>query len=113
MNNKAVNEHFKIMEKIQATYRDNEHKKCEVLCKKDIKLFPQYIIGLANDHGFNPDGEIPLRMVSFETLVKVYEKQGRYAEGIKVCELAIGYRLPDGTKGGFKGRMEKLKKKLK
>jgi len=113
MSNKAVTEHFKLLEQIQNTYRDGDYAKCEKLCKKDIQLFPQYIIALAEEHGFNLDEEIPLRTVSFDTLAKLYEKQDRYSEAIKVCEMGIKHKLPDGTKGGFEGRLEKLKRKLR
>lgn len=47
-------------------------------------------------------------------LAKVYEKQGHYDKAIATCREAIkkGY-TDDGTKGGMRGRIERLEKKQK
>lgn len=50
---------------------------------------------------------------TFYRLMIIYEKQGRYEEAIKYCEMAIKYGLEDNTKGGYKARLERLNKKLK
>ena len=52
-----------------------------------------------------------LNVPSFQRLAIIYEKQGRYKEAIKICQLAINYGLKDDTKGGFEGRIDRLKKK--
>lgn len=40
---------------------------------------------------------------------KKYLKEAE--EAIKICQLAINYGLKDDTKGGFEGRIDRLKKK--
>lgn len=51
---------------------------------------------------------------SFIRLAVIYEKQKRYQEAIRICENAIRLKATnDGTKGGMKGRLERLKKKEK
>jgi hypothetical protein len=112
MKNKTIVEHFNLIEQIQATYREGDYDKCEKLCKMDMKIFPQYIVALEQENDFALDKEIPLRMVSFGTLAKLCEKQGRYGEVIGVCDTAIKFKLPDGTKSDFEVRKEKRKRKL-
>jgi len=50
---------------------------------------------------------------AFETLAKLYERQERYAEAVQICKsaIALGY-TDDGTKGGMRGRIERLEKKM-
>lgn len=48
----------------------------------------------------------------YEVLAKAYEKLQKYDEAIEVCEKAISYGYTnDGTKNGYKGRIERLEKK--
>jgi len=55
--------------------------------------------------------EFLLHVPSFQRLAIIYEQQGKYGEAIDICKLALNYGLHDGTKGGFKGRIDRLKKK--
>lgn len=48
---------------------------------------------------------------TFKLLAIALEEQGEFSEGIAVCEAAQGLGLDDGTKGGFAGRMERLRRK--
>ena len=106
----AVDEHFTLITLIGEYYKNGDYNRCEKYCIEDIQLFPAYIDALTADLDFSPNDTIPLRLVSFETLVKVYEKQRRYDEAIEICEMAIKLKVHDGTKGGFAGRIEKLNK---
>ncbi|MFC4661693.1 tetratricopeptide repeat protein [Oceanobacillus aidingensis] len=56
-----------------------------------------------------PDFFIP----SFSKLAIIYEKQKEYEKAIEVSKLGLEYGLSDGTQGGFEGRIDRLKKKLK
>jgi len=108
----AVKEHFDLVHLIQEYYKKGDYKRCEKYCLEDIDNFPSYATDLGREFGFDPNGEIPLQLVSFETLAKVYEKQARYDDAIEICDIAINYNVHDGTKGDFAGRkirMEKLK----
>lgn len=57
------------------------------------------------------DGDFPF-MPSFKQLSIILEKEKKYDEAIKICELAIKLNLDDNTKGGYSKRLEKLKKNI-
>src|SRR5690625_1223172 len=107
---------------------------CIKYCKKDIKIFSLFKNAYINENldqlrrvqnlyeknsveyknyeslivDFKPS--IP-NIPSFKRLAIILEKQGKYDEAIKVCNMAITYNLTDGTKGGFKGRKERIYRK--
>lgn len=108
-------------------------ERCIKYCLEDIKIFPEFkkeylkeekerYILLANSPLSNKNERrkylkeaefitFNLFVPSFQRLAIIYENQGRYAEAIEVCNLALSYGLKDNTKGSFEGRIEKLKKK--
>lgn len=65
------------------------------------------IFSLKKDMG----GILP-RIPSFQQLVILYEKSGRYQEALDICNLALRNNLKDTTKGGYEGRIEKIQKKM-
>ncbi|MEK5272594.1 hypothetical protein NSR00_17935 [Aeribacillus sp. FSL K6-8394] len=114
---------------------ENSLEKCIQYCKKDISLFPSFKKEWINDEIFRlkcllsmyekgseeykkREKELnnyewrPPRIPSFQRLAIIYEKLGKYEDAINVCNIAISYGLHDGTKGGFEGRIERLKKKI-
>ena len=49
----------------------------------------------------------------FKHLCIIYASQNKIEEAIEICEEALSLGIyQDGTKYGYKGRLEKLKKKL-
>lgn len=51
------------------------------------------------------------RVVAFSRLAIMYEKQGRIQDAINISEQALRIGQHDKTKGGYEGRIEKLKRK--
>ena len=47
----------------------------------------------------------------FPYLATVLTEDGHYDEAIEVCRKAINFGLDDGTKSGFAGRIERIRKK--
>lgn len=47
----------------------------------------------------------------YKRLAIMYEKQGRIQEAVNISEKALLIGLQDGTKGGYEGRLNRLKKK--
>jgi len=81
-----------------------------VACENDIELFPQFIVAFRNSvNPPYPETLIP-SIPSFRYLCRVYEKIGMIDQAIRICELAIKYGVDDNTKGGFEGRLDRLKK---
>jgi tetratricopeptide (TPR) repeat protein len=94
--------HVLYEEMLELYYKQREEDeiaitKCIEMCKKDIALFK------ADSFDSNE---------SFKRLAIIYENQGKITDAIEIATLAMAYGLSDGTKGGFEGRLEKLKKKL-
>ena len=97
--------HFELIPLIQEFYSSGDYDVCEEYCLEDINIYPAYIEEMQS----RGDAKyLPRSFVSFETLCKIYQKQGRYDEAIKICDIAIGHGIGDGTKGGFEGRKKRL-----
>jgi len=86
--------------------RNDALERCVFFCKKDIEILPVFLKREKEEYGVVP------RCPSVIKLSIIYEKQKRYKEAIEVCELALENDLLDGTKAGFAGRIERIKKKL-
>lgn len=82
--------------------REDAIEKCVEYCKKDIEIAQDFV---------DEFGEVP-RIPSFKRLAIIYEKQERYKDAIDVCDRALELGTPDGTKGGFEGRKERLRRKI-
>ncbi len=103
----ATSTHFAYNELIDVYYkqrddRDDAIKKCIEYCKKDIEIAEEFVAEF---------GEVP-RIPSFKRLAIIYERQDRYEEALAVCDQALDIGTTDGTKGGFEGRKERLRKKM-
>lgn len=83
----------------QRVEREDALEKCVFYCRKDIQLASKVI---------EEKKDIP----SFKRLAIILENEAKYAEAIRVSELALKYGVSDGTKGGYEGRIEKLKSKI-
>lgn len=49
---------------------------------------------------------------AYLTLAKIYEKQGKYVEALQVCYEAMSDGDDDNTKGGYFGRINRIKRKM-
>jgi hypothetical protein len=128
MKNKTIDKHFKLVELIEATYKQRENPEslhlCIKYCREQIKLFPEFREAYwdeqiaANEdmseywETLKAENRIDIRIPSFQRLAKILEEQGDIAGAIHVCKLAVSSNLTDGTKGGFEGRKERLLRKL-
>jgi hypothetical protein len=45
-------------------------------------------------------------------LATALTEDGRHREAINICEAALVFGLSDGTKGGFEGRIKRIRKKV-
>lgn len=140
-NQNIVDLHYIYIHLIELYYRQRHTDasaldKCIEYCEKDIDLFPKFKEAYINEYlcqirhvqsFYEKDSEeyrnyeikaincrpiIP-NIPSFKRLAIIYEKQEKYEEAIKICDLAISFKLSDDTKGGFEGRRDRLLKKIK
>lgn len=107
---KYTDRHYELLndEKLEyaAALKTGDFSRVIALCKEDFAIAPVLV-----DYFLADFGKLP-HYPAFELLAKIYEKQGNFEEACFVCQRAIvlGY-TEDGTKGGMRGRLEKLLKR--
>lgn len=107
-----IDRHFLLQTIVDETYKRRDDKKYRDLCieysEKHLKEFSETISSeLIED--FN--GDLP-RILTFQYYSTLLTELGDFERAIKVCETAISYGLHDGTKSGFQGRIDRIKKKM-
>ena len=109
INEGLIDAHFFLQEAAECYYKQRDSREdalglCVSYCQMDIDLFPKYKVLMKKEYG-----EIP-RLVTFQRLAIIYEKQKQYDKALEICEMALSNKLRDSTKGGYAGRIEKIKK---
>ncbi|MFX1538519.1 MAG: hypothetical protein ACFFDI_30375 [Promethearchaeota archaeon] len=104
-----VDRHFLLMNIVGATYKGRDDSEMRSLCKKIAQMhideFPKIKPALKRSLGILP--HVPI----FQQYATVLAEDQKYDEAIAVCEKAIKFGLSDGTKGDYKGRIERINKK--
>lgn len=107
-----VDRHFLLQGIVDETYKlreqPNHHSQCIKYSKLHLKELPELVDSLKESLG----GTLP-RITTFQKYATLLTEDGAFDEAIDVCKLAISYGLKDGTKSGFEGRIERIKKKMK
>lgn len=85
-------------------YKQERFDDCERYCLDVISEAASF---LRHDKAVS-SANIPV----FKRLAIMYEKQGRYVEAIEISKKALKLKQTDGTKGGYDGRIERLRKKM-
>ena len=105
----AIDRHFLLMGIVKETYRlradPSMADKCAEVAQLHIDEFPVIAPALERDMGFLPGAS------TFQQYATLLTERGEFDRAIQVCEKAIAYGLDDGTKGGYEGRIERIKKK--
>lgn len=112
--------HYQLLDLIKEKYtkainKDNifnkEANQCIKFCIQDLLLAPKMIEYWKNESEIRGEIYNPLNYASHKYLLKLLEKQKRYAEAIQLCQIYIKLGLTnDGTKGGIVKRLENFKK---
>lgn len=103
-----VDRHFLLMVLVAKTYQRRKDAGMAALCGRVAALhleeFPRLAEALRSHFG-----ELP-RVSTFQHYATLLCEQGRHAQAIEVCQIAIGYELHDNTLSGFEGRIERIRK---
>lgn len=94
----SVDKHFPRTKLAEMAYKNGDFTECERYCLD--------VINELDEKEFKE-----ARVVAFSRLAIMYEKQGRLQDAINISERALSIGQHDGTKGGYEGRIEKLKRK--
>lgn len=106
-----VDRHFLLMSLVDQSYRHRKddpelEKLCAEISEQHIQEFPEIKPALAKSLG----GILP-RVTTFQKYSTLLTEQNSFDRAVEVCEVAISHGLHDGTKGGFEGRIERIKRK--
>ena len=82
--------------------REDAIEKCVEYCRKDIAIADDFV---------DEFGDVP-RIPSFKRLAIIYQKKERYEDALEICDKAVDIGTTDGTKSGFEGRKDRLRKKM-
>ena len=106
-----VDTHFIYLQLIGQAYSRRNEPEMRALFKKladeHVEKFDSIREQLIKEIGILP------RVPTFQYMATVYTEDNEYEKAIEVCEKAIAFGLNDGTKGGYQGRIERIKKKAK
>lgn len=105
------NRHFLLQAIVSETYRLRKEEKYKNLCLKFSEKHLEEFHLLTQSLKDEFDGSIP-RVTTFQYYSTLLTELGEYEKAIKTCEMAISFGLDDGTKGGYHGRIDKIKKKM-
>lgn len=115
---RLIDKHFFYLHAAECYYkqrdiRNDAYDLCEKYCLLDIALYEQFHDQMSEEWKSmqTRGGDFDGRIESYKRLAILYEKTNRYSDAIKICESALKFNQEDGTKGGFKARIEKLRKK--
>lgn len=93
---------------VEATYRQRSKTEMRAKCKEialiHLKEFPKISAALKEDKGVLP------RVSTFQHYSTLLVEESSFQEAIEVCNTALSYGLNDGTKNGFKGRIQRIEK---
>lgn len=110
INTIAKNRNILLYSIVIDTYKLRKEEKYKNLCLKFSKLhlqeFPELVLKLRR----SPDKQ--LGIPTFQYYSMLLTESGQYEEAINVCEMAINYNVVDNTKGGYHGRIDRIKKKM-
>lgn len=104
-----IDRHFLLMSIVDETYKHREElemaEKCLEFGLIHINEFPSIAPALKKEMG----GTLP-RVTTFQKLATLLAERSKYDEAISVCERAVSLGLNDGTKSGYEGRIQRIKR---
>lgn len=111
-----VDRHYLLQATVAEAYRRRKsspamRETCERVAFQHIVEFPSLAAALRRDAKRSGlDDTLPV-VTTFQQLATLLTEKGDYERAIEVCKIAQSYRLSDGTESGFKGRIERIRKK--
>lgn len=106
-----IDRHFLLMGIVDQTYKHRSDPDNGALLRKVAEMhlseFPQIKPALKKEM----NGILP-RVTTFQQYATFLTENNEYEKAIEICEQAIAEGLHDGTKSGFEGRIERIKKKM-
>lgn len=111
-----VDRHYLLLDIVEETYRqrhatDDMRDTCERIAWQHLAEFPKLADALRAEFKVcGGRGELPL-VPTFQHLATVLTEKGDYDKAIAVCKKALSFGLSNGTRGGFEGRIDRIRQK--
>lgn len=84
------------------------HEELINICRQDVELYPEFNHAWIGEYLNNVTAPY---FPSFAVLAQLYEEQGKIAEAISLCELALGYGLRKTSGEDYPQALERLYQK--
>jgi len=105
-----IDRHFLLLSIVEQTYRLRSDPKMAADCARVSEIHLAEFQQIAPALKAEFDGVLP-QVPTFQNYATLLTEQGDFGRAAWVCELALYYGLDDGTKSGFSGRIERIRKK--
>lgn len=105
-----IDRHFLLMAIVSETYRRRTEPRMAQTCARVAEIHIAEFSQIVGPLKKEMDGLLP-RVTTFQHYITLLTEQSHFDRAIEVCEIAMRFGLHDGTKGGFEGRLERVKKK--
>ena len=105
-----IDRHFLLLGIVEQTYRRRSAPKMAAECARVSEMHLTEFQQIAPALKAEFEGVLP-RVPTFQKYARLLTEQGAFDRAVWVCELALYYGLNDGTKSGFRGRIERIRKK--
>ncbi|MBG13797.1 MAG: hypothetical protein CL553_11855 [Alcanivorax sp.] len=106
-----IDRHFLLMGIVDQTYKNRSDTENAALLQRVAEMHLAEFSTIKPALEKEMDGVLP-RVTTFQKYATFLTEKGEYEKAIEVCEQAIAHRLHDGTKSGFEGRVQRIKKKM-
>lgn len=104
-----IDRHFLLMAIVEEAYRRRREPEAAELCanvaEMHVNEFSKLVPALKRYTGQVP--EVP----TFQIYSQLLADRGEYDKAVWVCEQALEYEVGDRTKTGYRGRVERIRKK--
>lgn len=105
-----IDRHFLLQRIVKATYASRADPKMRQLCIETGRTHFGELAAIVKALKAEFQGELP-RVPTEAWLATALAEIGKIDEAVTVCETAASFGLFDGTKAGYLGRAERLRKK--
>lgn len=105
-----VDRHFLLLGIVEATYGQRKDPQMRSTFVRIARQHLEEFSSLKKPLRDEMDGLLP-RVPTFQHLATVLTEEGHFEEAVSVCKQALSHGVHDGTKSGFEGRIERIRKK--
>lgn len=104
-----IDRHYLLLNIVVLSYKLRAQSHYRDICIQHAKMHVDEMPDLID--AVRAKGGYALNVHTFQHYATLLAEDGDFQRAIEVCEQAIAYGLKDGTKSGYEGRIERIRKK--